>query len=500
MPLVHLGYAVGSGEPVEIPLRHMVVSGQSQEAGKTTTLHALIARSGLRALAFITKRGERSFTDARRIPPYFRERADWQFVASVLEATMRERMKFERAWIMRASKGAQTLAQVHENVKRLGAAAKGLSADMYNTLDEYLQIVVPRITCITFAPHVELGPGVNVVDLSDPSLFPPELQALVMRSMMEWIHERETDVVTVIPEAWEFIPEGRRSPVKLTAEQLIRKGAGLRNYVWIDSQDLAGVDKLMLRACPVWLLGVQREWNEIERTLKNIPVGTNRPKPADIAGLKKGEFFACFGDTVIKTYVQPSWMDAGWAQAHACGESIPEHAMRPAAPAPEETSMSANVEKKLDTLIELMTKAFTTRIEPPPSAESLRPPPIELSGPPFDEEALYQRFKARLVKEAPAVLKVIGRIPEIEVTDVREVLELDGKTLRGRLALLITKGFFDEPKTGNAAYNELQRLGVATSKPNVYRECDKLAEAGFLTKEVEGYKAVPDRKIVRKGA
>jgi hypothetical protein len=121
---IHLGFEVGSGKAVEIPCRHMVVTGQTQEAGKTTTLEALISRSGLPAVAFVTKRGEQSFRTGpsgrapiRRIPPYFRERADWQFVASVLEATMRERLKFERAWIMRASKGAKTLADVQENVQ-----------------------------------------------------------------------------------------------------------------------------------------------------------------------------------------------------------------------------------------------------------------------------------------------------------------------------------------------------------------------------------------------
>lgn len=115
---LHLGFEVGSGNAVSIPVRNMVVCGQTQEAGKTTTLEALIARASVPAVAFVTKRGEQSFAAGRRIAPYFRERADWQFVASVLEATMRERLKFERAWIMRASKGARTLADVHNNVRK----------------------------------------------------------------------------------------------------------------------------------------------------------------------------------------------------------------------------------------------------------------------------------------------------------------------------------------------------------------------------------------------
>lgn len=38
---VLLGYEVGTGNPVEVPLRHLAVTGQTQEAGKTTALEAV---------------------------------------------------------------------------------------------------------------------------------------------------------------------------------------------------------------------------------------------------------------------------------------------------------------------------------------------------------------------------------------------------------------------------------------------------------------------------
>lgn len=479
---VHLGFEVGTGEAVSIPLRHMVVTGQTQEAGKTTTLEALIARANLPAVAFVTKRGERSFGDGRRIPPYFRERADWQFVASVLEATMRERLKFERAWIMRASKGARTLADVHRNVRSLMETAKGLSADVYLTLDAYLEIVVPRVASVRFASTLDLAPGLNVLDLSDRDRFPPELQSLVMRSVLEWVYEKSDGTITIIPEAWEFLPQGRGSPVKLSAVELIRKGAGLRNYVWLDSQDIGGIDKEVLRSCPVWLLGVQREANEIKRVLENIPAGIAKPKPSDIATLLKGQFYACFGETVIKTYVQPAWMIQAEAVGIARGiRSIEQATSRPVAP-PEEP-MSTDTDKRLDTLIALMSRQ--AKADPAPVAAA----PVNA-----DEESLYQRFKARLMREAPSILKVLGVSPEIEISEERETIEVDGKSLRGQIAKLIVKGFFDAPTSGQATFNELKRLGVAVAKPSVYKECDKLNTLGFFTKEEEGYQTVPNMK------
>jgi hypothetical protein len=315
-----LGFSVPDAEPVNIPLKHMAITGQTQEAGKTTALEALITRSGLRAVTFVTKRGESSFRSARRIDPYFREQADWQFVASILEASRSEKLKFERAWIIRASKGANTLAEVQRNVRNLMGTAKGMSADVYLTLDAYLEAVVPQIARVKWAHSVELGEGVNAVDLTQLNV---EMQHLVIKSTIGWVAEREKNTIIVIPEAWKFIPEGRGTPVKLAAEAFIRQGAAIGNYLWLDSQDIAGVEKIILKSVPLWILGVQREANEVKRTLDNIPAGLAKPKAADVATLELGQFFACWGRNAIKTYVQPAWLPADLAKRVAKGKNIP---------------------------------------------------------------------------------------------------------------------------------------------------------------------------------
>lgn len=316
MKTLHLGFEVGTGKPVAIPLRHLAVTGQTQEAGKTTTLEGLVARGaadGLRAVAFITKRGERSFKRGSAIFPYFKERADWQFVASILEATMRERLKFERPWIIKASKGAKTLADVQKNVAAALPKAKGLSESVYTTLAAYLAIVVPQIEQLPYTDTLKLSGGLNIMNLGG---YTSELQALVIRSVMEWVYQREEHTVVIVPEAWEFIPQKRGSPVLLAAEELIRKGAGLGNYMWLDSQDLAGVNVAIRKSVIVWLLGVQREENEVRRTLAYI---TDAPKPKvdDVMQLGKGEFYACYGREVKHTYVQPAWMQYDEAKSIA---------------------------------------------------------------------------------------------------------------------------------------------------------------------------------------
>src|SRR6202521_99385 len=339
---IHLGYVVGTGEAVEIPLRHTAVTGQTQEYGKTTTLEGLIHRSGLQAIAYVTKRGESSFHVMQPIPPYFQERADWQFVLSLLEASTKSKLKFEQSWIMRASEGARTLQDDHANIgkfihgvrdthpvklrkaaaakeRRISKPARGLAGDIYYMLYKYLDVIMPHLAQMPYTTKLELADGLNVMDLCDYE-FP--LQALVIRSVTDFIGEHLSDTINIIPEAWEFAPKFRGSPVRLAAEEYVRKAAAMKNFLWIDSQDLAGVADVLMRQVGVWLFGVQRAQHEIERALDHMPEGlpARRPRPADIATLSKGQFYVCFGREMHKVYVQPAWMSAAHAEAIARGE------------------------------------------------------------------------------------------------------------------------------------------------------------------------------------
>src|SRR4051812_23746864 len=112
---IHLGYEVGTGEPVSIPLAHTFVTGQTQLSGKTTTLRAIVVRSNCRALAFVTKRGEQF--EGRRIAPFLPREGEqpihWRLVETILASALGQRaMKYERYWLINASKGARSLADV----------------------------------------------------------------------------------------------------------------------------------------------------------------------------------------------------------------------------------------------------------------------------------------------------------------------------------------------------------------------------------------------------
>ena len=516
---VDLGFEVGTGAPVRIPMHHTVITGMTQRAGKTTALEALITRSGAKALTFVTKRGEGAFTNARRTDPYFSERADWQYVAGILEASRGEKLKFERAWIIRASRGARTLADVQRNVRKAMEKATGMSADVYLTLDAYLDVVVPQIARVDWAPAVELKPGVNAMDLTDLAV---EMQHLVIRSSLDWVLEKESGTVVVVPEAWKFIPQGRGTPVKLAAESYIRQGAGLHNYLWLDSQDIAGVEKAILKNVAVWVLGVQRESNEIKRTLDQIPAGIKKPKPEQVATLGLGEFFACWDSHTIKTYVQPAWMSEQQAQAIATGKArasdfaglrrastiAKPNETKPTARRPEKPPTKENDEvteqdiARLEKCIETAVASAIGRDTQAKVNVTDRPAP---KGPRTTDEshtlsedqweAIYQRFKDRLVKEAPALVRVLATQTELEIKTERRTVEADQGTWLGAVATLIHDGFLDKPTKTNDVWREVQRrYGMGGISARASEALDKLHGMQLLTKEAEGFQAAPGAK------
>ncbi|MBI5035611.1 MAG: hypothetical protein HZB51_34395 [Chloroflexi bacterium] len=534
---LQLGFEVGTGKPVHIPLKHMAVVGQSQEAGKTTTLEALISRLELRAIAFITKRGEGAFRNAQSILPYFRERTDWVFVSSLIDATLREKNKILRPWLMNVCRNTRTLAEVRKNVIIAKAEARGFAESILTEIEGYLDLVIPQLKQLPPSTSIHLAEGLNVMDISPYST---ELQALVIRSVIEFVYEKLDHTITIIPEAWEFMPEGRGSPVKVAAEELIRKGAGLKNFVWYDTQDLAGIDKLALRAAPVLLIGVQREANEIKRTLANIPAGIARPKASDIASLAKGQFYACFGNNVIRTYVQPAWLDAETARRVALGTIDVEDLDQKRATARakhipmRQTVVSVSplvieskpldvqdqrkrqlmdeikqLEKRLAELQQEIAvlekrKALLERPVQPAreecSAELKQAMPAPMTFPLTD--AMLEQIYTYVVERAtadPKAITLTKTTPQIEVTVHYETITMNNRTLDGRMAQMIAEGFFDTPRIGQNVYDELwvkRQFTPAKVKVNIYNTLDNLTRLGFLiTDNGKTFMAVPGMKV-----
>jgi hypothetical protein len=537
MKTIHLGFEVKTGLPVELPLHHLVACGLTRASGKTTTLEALISRSGHRAIVFLTKRGEGGFESGNTVRPYFKPRIDWLYVASLLEATMQEKMNFKRPWIIRVSEGAKSLEQVHHNTKVAMEKARGLSLDMYTTLDAYFDMVLPEIRRMNLSDSLKLSDGLNVMRLEHMR---PEVQALVISSVIDEVYKNYRDTITVIPECWKFIPRGRGSPVKPTVNNLIRQGAVLGNFCFFDSQDIAGIDAGILKSVDIWLLGRQRELNEIKRMVDYMPVRP-KPRPDQIATLGVGQFVACFGHEVKTVYVQPAWMSWGDAQSVATGmlpletasEKAPKVRARledfdrrdseetqPTVSSPSEPTSSLGdtdrsmevedmgriqeledelrmVKANLDETTLLLRRAeennrtFIASARERGKSGPINPFPIPRE--PAREDcqtaepatltgqldqivlAVIQRLKSK-----PELLSVSWKSPRIEVNHEPVTVKTDGSTFRGRVARLIHAGWFDSERSCKEVADHLSSTGTRVIAGNIPRDLKWFVESEFL--------------------
>ncbi len=325
MKNIKLGYEIGTGEEMFIEPSHLIVTGLTQQSGKTTTLEALIHRSKKRAIVFKTKIGEKSFLQGTIIPPYFVDRSDWQFIQGLVEATIKEKLRtFERAKIIQICKktGGNSLIDFKKKVdeRLLEKKVNAFEIDILTNLQAYLEIILPKLQSIRFSNTLDLVDGLNIIDLERFSR-DQEVQSLIIRSVADEVLNNYKDVILIIPEAWKFLPQKRGDPCKLIVEEFIRQGATNNNFIWIDSQDMANVDKTPLKQISTWILGYQSEINEVKHTLNQIPVPkSQKPNTDQIMDLGLGEFYLATREQTKRVYVQPFWLSDEKAKDVALGK------------------------------------------------------------------------------------------------------------------------------------------------------------------------------------
>lgn len=525
----------GTAKLVYLREGHTVITGLTQESGKTTGLEALVARGKIRAISFITKRGEKGFTGQRMIQPYFKEQRkgeyiDWQYVQDILESTMGEKMKWERSYIINASKSAKSLEDVYQNIRASREkATRGFDLSVFTNLSAYFEIVLPQIEERQFASKLSLKKGFNVMDLTDMT---DEMQSLVIQSTMEYIYRRMKNVVVIIPEAHKFIPQGFKNPVKPIAQRYIREGAAIKNFLWIDSQETVSVDKTILKQCSNWIMGYQQERNEIKNVRENL--GKRAVKPEDIMNLKLGHFIARINRKIHFVYVWPDGVPEEMAKEIALGLRPPEDAkeflralregsdedmyrrkyeetqreldkartqiesLKKEKPAEDEVPQEDldNLKKQLQDVTEQRDKAYTDAVHMDQvtkrQTEEINVLKKELTALEATK-AFIESMREILVPHGAVQVTAQGiqdavdvemevEAPSLEVKHIRKVVKLDGDTVEGKILLLWVDGKVPQDKWTpiSKIRVEFQNRAWSWSNPNGRRALDTLTRWGFL--------------------
>lgn len=174
----------------------------------------------------------------------------------------------------------------------------------------------------------------------------------------------------------------------------------------------------------------------------------------------------------------------------------------------------AEAEKLIETIRSLVAapiagQSLAPKLGGSPKAETIEvravsdepPSNVELKLNADQIDKLYRIFKARFIDEAqidPVLVNLMMTRPEIIVDVARRMMNLDGTTLKGRIARLIAGGFFAEPKTQGATRSELKRTGTDVNSGNLSTAFSDFVKDGFFERVGESFQAAAGVKITEK--
>lgn len=117
-------------------------------------------------------------------------------------------------------------------------------------------------------------------------------------------------------------------------------------------------------------------------------------------------------------------------------------------------------------------------------------------------EALYLRFKNRLLDDLridPVFVQLVAHAPEIEIGIQPRIVNLDGATLKGRVALLVARGWMDDMRTTSDVRKELARTGSDPGGGGTLSDTlGTFVRDGFLVRDAGGYRRAPSLKITER--
>lgn len=391
-----------------------------------------------------------------------------------------------------------------------------------------------------------------VIDLYSVKLTKADWRKIVRSSIETILYEGEGHGQrhVFLEEAAEFIPQKIYDGHTYAAvEKLARMGGNVGVGLTLINQRAEEVNKAVLELCDNLLLHRQRGKNsllslrkwleagnvtpprEITDTLADLPTGEcwawfrelPRPKKIHIARKQsfdpnrrmmtkaQGDLRGTTRAIDVSRFVAEMNAASSRRAVHAEAPSVhkPTPPVRKSTPAVHKTEEDPTVKESEARALRAENAALKETIEAmkkdlaagkPKGARysfetgGAEPVPAE-NGAPLDMDAIYAEVKRRAASD-PGVLRILTEKPEINITVQRRRIEADPATTFGQVALLVGRGFFEGPTKPFHALKEITRTtGKKPRDASVYEACDRLTKEGFLTKESDGYQAVPDMKV-----
>lgn len=497
-----VGYEVGTGKAVKVPIFFMLVTGQTRLSGKTTILKALAKQAVDKGFKILVIDSKTNITDyegfGQEVPICLQESTDSLVLIGLLESLFQRKITKWFATLTHITEGASTFADVIENAKILREKTRaGFVKDACSALIDLLVRLKEQTEKRETTPNLVLPYDINRMTINE---FKVESQQLIAKSVFQEALKQYKKLIIILDEAYKFLPQKWSSACKKAVQDYVTQGGATECFMWMGSQFLATTSKDAMKTMAIKLLGRQDHDTEAQHTLDLIPYSRGVYDNDFIMRLQLGHFIVVTIDDVTKNvYTVPEYADKNLCKQVALGIRKPRD-IQYVVPLPQ---IEAKPPEKKKKKIKVKVKAPKKEEKKPVEKKARKPKPAYISGQP--SKSWKERFelidnnieslRLRLIKtenQQKAIsdlLQTLKISPDMTLEEVvtkvslRQVIKnvtVSDDTVRGQILALGKEGFFKTEHPLRDVVNALEQHHWTVNYDNVKSELVNMANDGLL--------------------
>lgn len=506
-----VGYEVGSGEEVKIPIFHTLVTGQTQLSGKTTLLKALAKQAselGFKVLVIDSKSNIADFEGfGQEVPICLQESTDSLILISLLESIFRRRITVYYATLTRISEDAKTFSDVIENAEELKEKSSGFVRDACIALIDLLKRLELQTSKVKTSPHLTLPYPINRMAINE---FDLQGQQLIVKTIFDEALRKFKKLIIVLDESYKMLPQKYSSACAKSILDFVTQSGATECYLWQGTQFLAPTSKDAMKTMAIKLLGTQDHDTECDHTLDLIPFIKGRFTKDTIMRLGLGHFILVTKTAVQTVYAVPEYADKNMCREVALGRRDPR-SIHYLVPLSEEEMKEVKKGKKKEEPIEITIPPPEPPLSKKEEAVSITAP-RERREPPRRErkhwakpherinygerfellennvEGLRQRLASLegQVKAAFSNTTAVGGMTleqtttNVKLQKVLRHVTISDETLRGKILTLAEENFFENWHPLREVVKALEDHKWAVHYGSVKAELVNMANDGLL--------------------
>jgi hypothetical protein len=461
---VIVAYEWGTARPIPILVNHtgiFTIQGGGKSVLSQTMIREVTKNNpDLRVLVFDNKEEPDYAGIGTDIPVYMADRYDTLSLMFILQQS-------SKIWLGRHvpelddlinSVKTPTLEAIYaRNEEMIGEKHHPIVIHRLKDIRVALRKLKDEYKRVPFETQLSLPsrPGIYRMPLNPYS---DTIKGIAMDSTLRWILKHEHDIIVVVDEAKIASPQGKQSPCKESMAETVERGRAKRLFLWAITQTITGMDKTPLKQVYLWVIGRQREYNEIKRAREQC-IETSKITKKELMALPTGVFFVNLEEETVKVYVRPWMISEEEAKQVALGK-VPITTIAEKMRQPERTSQVEIAHEGLTPEIPVIVTF--------PEAASKLPEPDTFTLP-------FPQVPVR-VREPT----IHDRIRE-PILSSRGVSDLE---LRGRILYLTAIGRLDEKVSSPQVGTALSEVGAwIHSTKEIDLEMNALCDLKFFTRK-----------------